>query len=63
MWLITNSVFKEELFEPSKFNLIAGIALISLIILSLILVSFATLKDQKQQEEISSSKNKGGEGF
>ena len=62
-WLITNSVFKEELFEPSKFNLIAGISLICLIILCLIVVSFAALKNSKQQEKVSSKTEKGGEGF
>tara|TARA_Y100001968_G_C19441874_1_gene762980 strand:- start:713 stop:892 length:180 start_codon:yes stop_codon:yes gene_type:complete len=58
-----NSALYQELINPSQFNLIAALALIVLIALSLIAILITVLKRSVRNNIEDPKSQKGGKGF
>ncbi len=57
-----NSAFYQELINPSKFNLYAGITLVALIVCCLLVLGVALLRKSKQGKTFQADNEEGGKG-
>ena len=58
-----DSAAYQELMNPSRFNIIAGITLVVLIVLCLLLVGLTAIKGAKTEASLPTQGKKRGKGF